>query len=54
MIIMDVDLQHPPELIPEMYKIVENGEYDCVGARRMIIPGFQRTLVAVEDTLTAL
>ena len=32
-IIMDADLQHPPELIPEMIKGVEEG-YDCVAARR--------------------
>ena len=33
--IMDVDLQDPPELIPEMLDIIRQGEYDCVGTRRV-------------------
>lgn len=32
-IIMDADLQHPPALIPEMVKGIEEG-YDCVAAKR--------------------
>ena len=32
-VLMDADLQHPPALIPEMIKGIEEG-YDCVGARR--------------------
>ncbi len=32
--IMDVDLQDPPSLIPQMYKDVASGEYDCVATRR--------------------
>ncbi len=32
-IIMDADLQHPPELIPKMVEGIEEG-YDCVAARR--------------------
>ena len=32
--IMDVDLQDPPSLLPEMYEIVQSGEYDCVATRR--------------------
>lgn len=32
-IIMDADLQHPPTLIPEMIKGIEEG-HDCVAARR--------------------
>lgn len=32
--VMDVDLQDPPELLPKMVKIVENGEYDAVATRR--------------------
>jgi len=31
--IMDVDLQDPPELLPEMYKLVSSGEYDCVATK---------------------
>lgn len=32
---MDVDLQDPPALIPQMYEILETGEYDCVATRRV-------------------
>ena len=38
MIIMDADLQHPPELIPELLKYWEEG-YDDVYARRRIREG---------------
>lgn len=33
-VVMDVDLQDPPELLPIMYKYLEKGEFDCVGTRR--------------------
>ncbi len=33
-IVMDADLQHPPELIPQMIEEIENG-YDCCAARRI-------------------
>ncbi|WP_413627032.1 glycosyltransferase family 2 protein [Fructilactobacillus vespulae] len=29
--LMDVDLQDPPELLPQMLKIIETENYDCVG-----------------------
>lgn len=32
---MDVDLQDPPSLLPEMYQAVVKGGYDCAGARRV-------------------
>ena len=32
-VLMDADLQHPPELLPQMIDILESG-YDCCGARR--------------------
>ncbi len=32
---MDADLQDPPEMLKEMYEILENEEYDCVATRRM-------------------
>lgn len=32
--VMDVDLQDPPELLPEMYKLIQNEEFDCIGTRR--------------------
>lgn len=33
-VIMDVDLQDPPSLLPEMYGFIEQG-YDCVATRRV-------------------
>ncbi|MBR3430999.1 MAG: glycosyltransferase family 2 protein [Clostridia bacterium] len=33
-VLMDADLQHPPRLIPEMIRGIEEG-HDCVGARRI-------------------
>ncbi|MDO4902906.1 MAG: glycosyltransferase family 2 protein [Limosilactobacillus sp.] len=33
-VVMDVDLQDPPEYLPEMYQSITSGEYDCVGMRR--------------------
>ena len=32
---MDVDLQDPPELLPEMLQLLETGEYDCVATKRV-------------------
>ena len=32
--VMDVDLQDPPSLLPEMAKALESGEYDVAAARR--------------------
>ncbi|GAP02337.1 glycosyltransferase [Fructobacillus pseudoficulneus] len=32
--VMDVDLQDPPELLPEMLTDVKSGEFDAVGTRR--------------------
>lgn len=34
-VVMDADLQHPPELLPEMYRYVSSGEYDCAATRRV-------------------
>lgn len=31
---IDADLQEPPELIAEMYRLMETGDYDCVEGRR--------------------
>lgn len=38
-VIMDVDLQDPPELLPEMLKGVEEEGYDCVATRRVTRKG---------------
>lgn len=32
--VLDADLQDPPALLPEMVRILENGEYDSVATRR--------------------
>lgn len=34
-VVMDVDLQDPPEYLPRMYKLITSGEYDCIGTRRI-------------------
>ena len=33
--ILDADLQHPPEIIPEMVAALKSGEYDIAAARRI-------------------
>lgn len=33
--VMDADLQHPPELLKEMLKAIEDEGYDCASARRI-------------------
>ncbi|MBO0454041.1 MULTISPECIES: glycosyltransferase [Enterococcus] len=32
--VMDVDLQDPPELLPQMIEMIESADIDCVGTRR--------------------
>ena len=32
--VMDVDLQDPPELLPQMIQMIESSNIDCVGTRR--------------------
>ncbi len=34
-VVMDADLQHDPNLLPEMVKILKNGEYQSVAVRRI-------------------
>lgn len=34
-VLMDVDLQDPPSLLPKMYKLIKSGKYDSVGCRRV-------------------
>ncbi len=34
-VIMDADLQHPPELISKMYSIIKSSGCDCVATRRL-------------------
>ena len=37
--LMDADLQDPPSLLPEMYRLIEEEGYDCVGTRRVTRKG---------------
>lgn len=37
--LMDADLQDPPSMLEEMYKIIINDKYDCVGTRRVTRKG---------------
>lgn len=37
--IMDVDLQDPPDLLPEMYRLITTEDYDCVATRRVTRKG---------------
>lgn len=34
-VVMDVDLQDPPSLIPEMYELMQTGEYDRIATKRI-------------------
>ena len=38
-VVMDADLQDPPELIPQMYAYIVQEDYDCVGSRRVTRKG---------------
>lgn len=38
-VLMDVDLQDPPEMLIDMYASIKTGSYDCVGARRVTRKG---------------
>ncbi|CZR10259.1 Glycosyltransferase involved in cell wall bisynthesis [Trichococcus flocculiformis] len=59
--VMDVDLQDPPELLPEMYRLIQDEEYDCIGTRRkdregepvirsFFARGFYRLINRISDT----
>lgn len=37
--VMDVDLQDPPSLLPKMYELIQEGNYDCIGTRRITREG---------------
>lgn len=43
-VVMDADLQHPPALMPQMYRAVISGEYDCAGTRRISRKGEPKLL----------
>lgn len=57
-VVMDADLQHPPKMIPDMLKGIEEG-YDCCAARRISRKGesrirsaFSRTFYRLNNKLT--
>lgn len=37
--LMDADLQDPPSLLPEMYRLIKEEEYDTIGTRRVTRKG---------------
>lgn len=37
--VMDADLQDPPEMLLEMYDLIKQEDYDCVGTRRVTRKG---------------
>lgn len=43
-VILDTDLQHPPEFIEKMYEYVSSGEYDCAATRRVSRKGEPKAL----------
>ena len=58
---MDADLQHPPELLKEMIKAIEEEGYDCASARRCTRKGepiirsmFSRAFYHVINHITAI
>lgn len=60
-VLMDADLQHPPELIPEMIKAIEEEKYDSCAARRVNRKGepiirsfFSRTFYRVINRMTVI
>ena len=38
-VVMDADMQDPPELLPKMLQIIQTGEYDSVATRRITREG---------------
>lgn len=59
--VMDVDLQDPPSLLPDMLKAIEKEGYDCAGTRRVTRQGepllrsffaraFYKTIHQISDT----
>ena len=57
--IMDVDLQDPPDLIPEMYNTLLEKEYDCIATKRKtrkgenpIISFFSRLFYKIINKMT--
>jgi len=50
-VLMDADLQHPPELIPEMIHYVDEEGYGACGAKRKV-SGFSKMFSAINNRLS--
>lgn len=48
--VMDVDLQDPPRLLTQMYRILQNESYDCVATRRTTRDGEPRIRSFLSDS----
>ena len=48
-VVMDVDLQDPPDFLPKMYYLLQTGEYDCIGTRRIDRKGENRLKSFLSD-----
>ena len=58
-VLMDADLQDPPELLKEMYTMIKNDNYDCIATRRVTRKGepmlrsfFSRMFYKLIDKMT--
>ena len=58
-VLMDADLQDPPELLKEMYSMLKNENYDCIATRRVTRKGepklrsfFSRMFYKLIDKMT--
>ena len=58
-VLMDADLQDPPELLKEMYTMIKNENYDCIATRRVTRKGepmlrsfFSRMFYKLIDKMT--
>ncbi|CCI85898.1 bactoprenol glucosyl transferase [Lactobacillus pasteurii DSM 23907 = CRBIP 24.76] len=60
-VIMDADLQDPPSFLPKMVALLETGDWDCVGTRRVdrtgekkyrawLSEGFYKLINRISDT----
>lgn len=49
-VVMDVDLQDPPAMLPQMYQMLQQGDWDCVATRRADREGEPRLRSFLSDT----
>lgn len=46
---MDADLQDPPEMLPTMLKLLQEGDWDCIGTRRVDRKGENKIISFFSD-----